>query len=657
MAAVLAEIAPRAQTRDPVVVVGAGPVGVRAAQEIRRRLPDAPLIVFGAEAWQPYNRVRLSSALAGELQWSAVSADVRLPEDDLTTAQFGAEVVAIDREAGAVRDATGRVQPYSELVLATGSAPHVPGIPGIRLPGVYTFRDMNDAQRLLARRIRSRRTVVLGGGLLGLESARAMRRYHTEVWVLEHAERLMPRQLDDGAARALRNHVEAAGIRVVLGLGVVEVLGDAAVAAVKLRDGDIIPCDTVVVATGIRPNIQLALASGIAVGRGIKVDDRMRTSDPRVYAVGECAEHRGVVYGIVAPGFEQAAVAAHAIAGGAASYAGSVAATRLKVLKCPVFSMGEVGAEQPVELGREQVHTLLDGYRKVMLGRGRLIGAVAVGEWSQLSRVQEAVLAQRRIWPWQAWRFRRTGLLWPEETAQSVAHWPAAATVCNCVGVTRGALGEAMAAGCATADALAARTGASTVCGSCRPLLQDLAGCAATPAPVRGARPLTGFAVAAALLACVLAIASLPYPETADLAWRWDKLWRESFWKQVSGFALLGCMALLAALALRKRVRWLALGEFSGWRIVHVVLGVIALGVLVVHTGGRMGDALNGWLAAGVVGLTLAGAAAGAVIGREHALPAGRARKAREASLWVHILLLWPLPVLLAFHILKSYWY
>ncbi|PZR45833.1 MAG: hypothetical protein DI537_60570, partial [Stutzerimonas stutzeri] len=168
---------------EPVIIVGAGPVGVRAAQELRRRSPRLPLVIFGAEAWHPYNRVRLSSALAGEVSWASVSREVILPQDALTTAHFGCAVVAIERQHRRIRDALGRAHPYAALILATGSMPHVPDIPGTGLAGVYTFRDMNDAQRLLARRVRSRRTVVLGGGLLGLEAARAMRRFNTEVWV------------------------------------------------------------------------------------------------------------------------------------------------------------------------------------------------------------------------------------------------------------------------------------------------------------------------------------------------------------------------------------------------------------------------------------------------------------------------------------------
>ncbi|HEU0201015.1 MAG TPA: FAD-dependent oxidoreductase, partial [Burkholderiaceae bacterium] len=171
----------------PVVIVGAGPVGLRVAQELIKRDPACPLVIYGEERWQPYNRVRLSSFLAGELGWSSVVTDSLPPDAENVELRLGCAVLAIDRAQRTVLDAADRTQPYSHLVLATGSRPQVPLIPGIALNGVFTFRSLGDAERLLARRVRSRRTVVLGGGLLGLEAARAMRRFNTEVCVIEHA--------------------------------------------------------------------------------------------------------------------------------------------------------------------------------------------------------------------------------------------------------------------------------------------------------------------------------------------------------------------------------------------------------------------------------------------------------------------------------------
>jgi nitrite reductase (NADH) large subunit len=643
----------------PVVVIGAGPVGVRVAQELHRRAPRTPVVIYGDEACEPYNRVRLSSYLGGELNWQALTRDLRLPETANLQTRFGCAVTGIDRGTSRVVDAFGAWQPYSRLVLATGSRPVVPEIQGVNLPGVYTLRDASDAQKLAARRVRSRRIVVLGGGLLGLEAARAMQRFHTEVCVIEHYDRLMARQLDHAGAQRLQECVAALGIEIVLADSVRRVLGDTAVTGVQLRSGRTIACDTLLVAAGVRPNIELALKEGLVVGRGVRVDDEMRTSDPHIYAVGECAEHRERTYGIVAPGFEQAAVAANSIQGGTSRYRGSILATRLKVLDLPVFSMGPVGPDERPEFRREVTYADAGCYRKLVVRRGRLAGAIAIGDCPQLGRLQEAVIRERNVWPWQLWRFRRTGELWPAEEVASVLAWPANVAVCNCTGVTRGQLGAALASGCASAEALAAATGASTVCGSCRPLLVELAGGgAAAPEPARAWGPLLGLAVFALVAALALFLApSTPYAQTVDVAWQWDMLWRDNFWKQVSGYTLLALTAVSLLMSLRKRWPRFSFGDFPLWRIAHTALGAVTLAALLVHTGGRLGSQLNLMLMSLFLALLLAGSLAGGVIALEHRLSPANGRRLRASWTWTHILLAWPIPALLIFHVLKTYYF
>jgi nitrite reductase (NADH) large subunit len=642
-----------------VVVVGSGPVGVRAASEIHRRVPELPIVLYGAEPLEPYDRVRLSSFLAGELGWEALTRDLDLPASPTVERRFGCAVRSIDRGARLVRDAAGREQPYSKLVLATGSTPHVPEIEGIDLAGVYTFRDFADVQKLFARRTRSRRTVVLGGGLLGLESARAMLRFHTEVIVVEHSGRLLARQLDGESAGVLQKHVEAMGIAVVNGDGVRRVLGDGRVAGVELVSGARIECDTIVVATGIRPNIDLARRAELAFGRGIRVDDAMRTSDPDVLAIGECAEHRGRLYGLVAPGLEQAAVAAAVIAGDRAVYRGSHLVTRLKVVGVPVFSAGRVTEE---EIGnRARVRTYrspgADACCKLVTERGRVVGASMVGSSDDPGRLQEAVARGRLLWPWHLRRFRSTGRPWSDEESESVADWPGGATVCNCTGVTRGTLSQAIARGCGSVDALAAATRASTVCGSCRPLLSDLVDAGAPAEPVRGATWLLGASVLAALAAITFLLpVDLPYAASVPAAPPWDALWRESFWKQASGYAVLALGAAALLLSLRKRIPMLRYGDFASWRVVHVVVGGLSLAALVAHTGGRLGSNLDRALMASLLAVIAAGAWSAVVVAREHAI--GRAAvRLRRRSVWLHVLLFWPIPALLTFHVLKAYYF
>ena len=301
-----------------------------------------------------------------------------------------------------------------------------------------------------------------------------MTRNHTEVVLIEHSNRLMGRQLDKPASELLREHILSLGIRVHLSSSVKQICGDTNVSGVLLRNGTHISCDTVIVATGIKPNMEIALAAGIRVGRGIKVNDAMQTSDPDIYAIGECAEHNGHVYDLVTPGYEQASVAAYNIAGHHSSYSGSVAGAQLKVIGQSVFSMGELDNDAPdynlQSLSYEKASAQI--YRKLVLSRHRLVGVIAVGNWPELNRVREAIQQRRILWPWDIKRFSKSGALWPN--AAHVNQWPRKRLVCNCRKVTRKECTRAIAAGCHTVTEISEHTGAASVCGNCKPLLQQM---------------------------------------------------------------------------------------------------------------------------------------------------------------------------------------
>jgi nitrite reductase (NADH) large subunit len=398
----------------PIVIVGSGPAGMQVAASLARCLPATPRLVYGDEPWEPYDRARLSAFLAGELRWESLAMDPALLQDPGLERRFGCTVTAIDRVAHHILDSWGRIQPYSKLILATGARPHLPRIPGITLAGVFTFRDFGDAQRLIARRARSRRTVVLGGGLFGLQAARAMQRSRIEVVVIEHCAGLMPRHLDPVAAALLKGHLEAGGLRVVLNTGVRGIYGDTRVAGVRLMSGEDIACDTIILATGLRPRVELALAAGLPVGSGIRVDDQLRTADPDIHAVGECAEHRGVVYGLAWPGLEQAQTVAAVLGGEQRVYHGSSSGVDLKVAGLPIFSAGRVAPEELGDGDRELAYRgrAAAQYCKVVVTRGRLSGALAIGSGFDTRRLQQAVLERARVHAWQQWRFSLQGRLW-----------------------------------------------------------------------------------------------------------------------------------------------------------------------------------------------------------------------------------------------------
>ncbi|MGB5496756.1 MAG: FAD-dependent oxidoreductase [Sedimenticolaceae bacterium] len=657
------QISPTKASSDqerPCVIVGNGPIGMRAARELLERLPDQPVVIYGDEQHQPYNRVRLSSWLAGEVDWEGLAQPLQRPFGTRIEERIGYRIEHIDRDERFVVDNVGQVQPYSKLILATGSAPFVPSIPGIDLTGVFTFRDLDDTNRLLARRARSHRTLVLGGGLLGLEAARGMQRCNTRVTVVEHADRLLGQQLDEDASQNLQRAVNALGIQIIVEDGVAEVQGEQRVEAVRLRSGRLIKCDTLVVATGIRPNIALARASHLAYGRGIQVDDRMRTSDPDIYAIGECAEHRGRVYGLVAPGLEQAAVATADIAGLEGHYAGSVAACRLKVVGTQVFSMGPMGAGEDPLYGKAYVfRDEAQGiYRKILVHRNRLVGAIGMGPWSETVRLQTLIGSSRLIWPWQVLRFIRTGFIWPAEHSQGVAAWPAATMVCQCTGVSRGAISEAIALGACSQEAIAKATGASTVCGSCKPLVSDLLGGGAVQ-PAANHQTLLGLSVAILATTLLFLFApAVPYADSVQHSWHWDVLWRDGLFKQITGFSVLGLFTIGLAVSLRKRTRLLnRLGRFDAWRLFHILLGVLVIVGLAAHTGMRLGNGLNFLLMLSFSLMLLLGGLSTGVIALEHRIGSSLASRLRRQTVFTHILLFWPVPALLGWHVFKTYWF
>jgi nitrite reductase (NADH) large subunit len=456
-----------------VIVIGTGPAGMRFVAQFARANRQSRIAVFGDEPWLPYNRVKLSSLLTGDIREDKLYVPFDAAQNRNVSCYYNNPVIQIDRYAREVVDSHGLRHRYTTLVLATGSSAFMPNIPGIKLNNVFSFRDLSDAQKLMGRIVRSRHTVVIGGGLLGLEAAHAMQRFNTHVTVIEHSMWLMFRQLDQRAGSYLKRHIESLGIHVRTSERVLEIMGDEKVKSVVLGNGEIIECDTVVVAAGVTANLQLIRNVGLQYGKAIRVNDWMQTNDPNIYAIGECAEHRKKIYGLVAPGREQADVLAYNLSGGHARYAGSTSTVSLKVLDYSVLSVGEVDlpAHSHEEI-RYQDHQK-GIYRRIFVLHGQLRGAVAIGTWLDVDRMREAVSRQQRIWPWQINRFKKTGSLWAEDDACNVVLWPNSAVVCHCAGVTRGNLARAQACGACNVDQLVQLTGASSVCGACRPLLAN----------------------------------------------------------------------------------------------------------------------------------------------------------------------------------------
>jgi len=367
-------------SRERLVVIGAGMAASRLLGELAQRCPGRYAVTLvGAEPHGPYNRILLSSLLAGERKIEDLALeDARaLPGVKLV---LGDPAVTLDRDAHVVKTKTGARLGYDRLVLAVGSEPIRPNLPGIDLPGVFTFRDRADAEALIAASHKAQRAVIVGGGLLGLEAAYGLARRGVAVTVVHLMGWLMERQIDPAAAVLLQASLAAQGIAVKLKAETAAVIGSERATGLRLNDGTKLPADLVVFAIGIRPSTALARQAGLAVNRGVVVDDRMTTSDPRIIALGECAEHRGATYGLVAPLWDQAAVAASVLAGDAASaYGGSLAATSLKVTGVELFSAGETEAKEGAEEIVYEDRTA-GVYRKLVVKDGRLAGAVLLGD-------------------------------------------------------------------------------------------------------------------------------------------------------------------------------------------------------------------------------------------------------------------------------------
>jgi nitrite reductase (NADH) large subunit len=372
----------RRAERPHLVVVGNGMAGMRAVEELLAIAPDLYRIsVFGAEPHGNYNRILLSPVLAGDKKKDEIILNP--PEwyrERGIALHTGDPIVAIDRRNRRVTSKSGVNVGYDRLLIATGSNPVTLPLPGRELPGVLSFRDLQDVDAMLTASRQYRRAVVIGGGLLGLEAANGLRRRGMDVTVVHLMDRLMERQLDAPAAALLQASLEKRGIAFRLSAQSEAILGGERVGGLRLKSGEELPADLVVMAVGIRPNVELARASGLACDRGLLVDDTLQSFDPRIYAVGECVQHRNATYGLVAPLWDQARVCAtHLAELGHIRYKGSLTSTQLKVSGVDVFSAGDflggTGAEDLVL--RDPRRGI---YKKLVIEGNRIRGAVLYGE-------------------------------------------------------------------------------------------------------------------------------------------------------------------------------------------------------------------------------------------------------------------------------------
>ncbi len=470
-------------TKRKLVVVGNGMAGARAVEEVFARggADQFEVTMFGDEPYGNYNRILLSNILSGAqdpdeiyinpLEWYAENA---------VTLHAGARVTEIDRHSRAVRAANGVVAHYDVLLIATGSRAFIPPIKGAMdeggalRPGVFGFRTIDDCSSIIATARESKKAAVIGGGLLGLEAARGLLNHGCEVHVVHLSPRLMDAQLDAGGAAILKTAMEKMGVHIHLSKATTEIVGESRVTGLAFKDGTALDCDMVVISAGIRPNAEIGARCGLTVERAIVVDNHMRSvDDTNVYVVGECAQHRGMVYGLVAPLWEQAKVFADHVTGTntQAAYHGSKLATKLKVMGVELASMG---ITEPKDDGDETIQfsePKRGTYKKLIVRDGRLVGGILMGDISKAAYLMQAFDRDSKL------PEERLSLLFdigaPAEKV-TLDEMPAATQVCNCNGVSKAAIGAAVAAGARNGKAVMAATRAGMGCGSCKALVGEL---------------------------------------------------------------------------------------------------------------------------------------------------------------------------------------
>jgi nitrite reductase (NADH) large subunit len=520
-------------SKPRLVMIGNGMAGVRTIEELLKIRPDHyDITIFGAEPHPNYNRILLSPVLAGEMTiQEIVLNDLDWYRQHNINLHVGKQVVKIDRARRQVIAEDGTVETYDRLLLATGSTPFMLPIPGNDLPGVIGYRDIKDTDDMIAAAQQYRHAVVIGGGLLGLEAANGLKLRGMDVTVVHIGPWLLERQLDEVAGRMLQKSLEDRGLKFLLEKHTEALIqGESGrVAAIRFKDGMQLPADLVVMAAGIRPNVALAEAAGIHCNRGIVVNDTMQTYDPKIYGVGECVSHRGIAYGLVAPLFEQAKVAANHLANyGIGRYTGSVTSTKLKVTGIDLFSAGDYMGNKDTE---EIILNDPAGgvYKKLVIKDNKLVGGVMYGDTADGPWYFQLLKDGRDI------HEIRDSLIFGQSLVGDVGHqgqnkaasMADSAEVCGCNGVSKGVIVKAIKEkGIFTLDEVKKHTKAASSCGSCAGLVEQILastiGGAYTPAasdkkPVCGCTDYSHSAVREAIREGHLTTLAAVY---ADLDWR-----------------------------------------------------------------------------------------------------------------------------------------
>nr|WP_231602741.1 FAD-dependent oxidoreductase [Neorhodopirellula pilleata] len=650
-----------------MIIVGGGMAAFGLCDRLSRRgsIVDFDVTIFGEEPQLAYDRVNLSKFFSGRS-----AEELSLATSDWYTQhridfRTGCRIERINPTQQLIFDEHEHAHAYDQLVLATGSHAFVPPIAGSRSPGVFVYRTLSDLTSIAAycERVGAKAGTVMGGGLLGLEAAKVLVDLGLKVSVIEMAPGLMPRQLDSEAAKRLKSHVESLGVAVhlVRRTESIEPIEDGRL-SIQFANADPLEVDVMIIAAGVRPNDSIARSAGLAVGPrgGIVVDETLRTSDPKIYAIGECTSYRDHVYGLVAPCYRMADVLAARLSGEELRFQGADESAELKLMGVDVATLGRTIGESTdgIVLKYEDE----SGYRKLLIERGRIVGASCIGPWEDLPMIRHAIHERSRLWPWQRKRFLQTGSPWTSEGALPVAQWPADSVICSCLSVNKSTIVSLIDQGICDIPTISQRCGAASACGSCRPLVSELAGAPSSDTRVPGATTMLVASLIAVAMGWVwMLMPSLELASSVQSSWRSvDVLWRDDLARQITGFSLLGLTLVGLIFSLRKRMAWFQWGSYGTWRAIHGILGTAVLIGLAVHTGLKLGSNLNFVLGVCFIAAGVLGGVAGIASSCESRTTGQAAmwlRKWRPRLTQIHLWVTWPLPALVVLHVISFYWF
>lgn len=644
--------------KEKMIIIGFGMVAKHFCDQFIKLglMNKYDLIIFSKEKHLAYDRVQLTTYARNKDFKSIQLSDEKWFKDNDIELHLGEGIAQIEAKSKIVKSESGQMYPYDELIFATGSSAFVPPIPGVEKEGVFTYRTIEDVDAIRSFSENKKCAVVIGGGLLGIEAADFLKAQGLETHIIEMADFLMPRQLTPNASQRLKDTISDKGFTVHTGVSSKEISGGKTGLKLHFKNGESIDCDLIVVSAGIRPNHQVAEQAKIDVslGGGIICDDHLKTSEPNIYAMGECVRHNNKIYGLVAPGYKMAEVLAANFSGQEQVFEGADTSTRLKLLGENVVSLG--AALQPFKSLVYQDET---SYRMLNFDKKHLVGAIGIGEWADLGRIQSAIENRMLVNDEEIESFLKTGSFW--NISDSVEKWPDETIICNCLKVSKGEIVQCFKTCNNDIATLKKETGACTACGSCEGLIAQLAG---KEVELRN-KPNRGLLIASCL--CLITLAVLYFSPVYwninsydSSSYKLTQTLRSGLWRQITGFTILGLSLFAAAISLRKRFKFFRFGNFNWWRISHGVFALMSLVILMAHTGFNSGKNINAYLFWSFTTMNLFGVITGFTTSFEFYgtnKVAAFCRRWRRQITFIHFLVFWPIPVLITFHIIQAYYF